>query len=110
MNDLTDRKKLRNLAEIIHGEMPNVWYGIYPTDSIYWIDPIDAEFVSAANPATIIDLLDQLDAAETTLTNVRALADEWEHVGKWDRAAKRAHDKLIVALDGNDQKRRVQQP
>ena len=41
------------------------------------------------------------EAAEAKVARVEALADEWATVGKHDKAAKRAHDKLRRALDGD---------
>jgi hypothetical protein len=44
-------------------------------------------------------LYERTHAAEAAVTRVRELADEWERVGKHDRAAKRACIKLRAAMD-----------
>ena len=38
----------------------------------------DAEFIAAANPATILRLIEDRDALAARLAAVEALADEWE--------------------------------
>ncbi len=45
-------------------------------------NPADAEFIAAANPATVLDLLDRLERAEAALERVRALEPTW-HKGMY---------------------------
>lgn len=64
---MTDREKLRKLATVIQDVMPGIWYESESMDEAYGVDPIDAEFIAAANPAAVLGLLDQCDAAVAKL-------------------------------------------
>ena len=94
---MCNREKLRKLAEAATpgpweadgGEISQHWSSLEP-----WLEIVgkreacgpycyggtagverteDAEFIAAANPASVLGLLDQLDAAEAKLAAVRAL-------------------------------------
>lgn len=92
---MTDREKLRKLAE---AATPGPWdyYRPHPNYRAYAVDRVmpgghlgedvattgdvyaeeNGAYIAAANPTAVLDLLDQLDAAEAKLAAVRARRDD----------------------------------
>lgn len=63
-----------------------------------------ATYIAAANPTTILALLDRLEAAEGAVERCRALADEWiaaDDMTQWGDHSGNRHGRAIrAALDG----------
>lgn len=62
----------------------------------------DAAFIAAANPATVLALLDaaaERDALAAAVERVRALADEWTYIGWDDGSHAYGTDCVVQALD-----------
>ena len=76
---MTEREELRKLAVATKIGGPGVWDDAKVLARIYQLNAwgtglvTATEFIAAANPAAVLGLLDQLDAAEAKLAAVRGL-------------------------------------
>ena len=114
------------LREAAEGATPGPWIADIRTDGRAWIDMpgidnhalslhgfgADAAYIAAANPTTILALIERLEAAEGAVERCRALADEWEsllggyidpseHSTGYARATRRHAERLRAAPDGD---------